>query len=208
MLLIGLTGSIGMGKSETAKMFARLGLPVYDADAAVHALYAKGGAGVQALAEAFPGAVSEGAVDRARLSAHLLGNPAALKRIEQIIHPLVHADQFRWLEARAAEGCDMVVLDIPLLLEGQSEGRVDVVVVVSAPAPVQRARVLARPGMTAEKLELILAKQMPDAEKRKRAEFVIDTSRGLEAAFEEVRDIVAALGGRAGKVWPPTGGGI
>lgn len=200
MLLIGLTGSIGMGKTETAKMFTRLGVPVYDADAAVHALYAPGGRAVAPLRTAFPDAVRDGAVDRAVLGALVLGKPEALKKLESIVHPLVREEQQRWLAARAAEGHDRVVLDIPLLLESDA-ARTDVVVVVSAPPHVQRTRVLARPGMTEEKFAAILAKQMPDAEKRARADFVVDTSQSLDHAFEQVKAIVAALAGRDGSVW-------
>ncbi len=202
MLLVGLTGSIGMGKSETAKMFLRLGIPVYDADAAVHALYAKGGRAVAPIASAFPGSVRDGAVDRAILSTQVVGNPEALARLEGFVHPLVMEEQRRWLDARGAEGHGLVVLDIPLLLEGNAKDRVDVVIVVSAPAALQRQRVLARPGMTEEKLNAILAKQMPDSEKRARADFVVDTSLGIEPALAQVKDILAALKGRHGKIWP------
>ena len=202
MLLIGLTGSIGMGKSETAKMFARLGLPVYDADSAVHALYAQGGRAVEPIGAVFPGSIKDGAVDRAALSAQVVGQEGAFVRLERIVHPLVQDEQRRWLEARAAEGHEQVVLDIPLLLEGDGHKRVDIIVVVSAPESVQRARVLARPGMTESKLDAILAKQMPDAHKRARADFVVDTGQGLDHAFAQVQAIVAALKGRAGTLWP------
>jgi dephospho-CoA kinase len=201
MLLVGLTGSIGMGKSETAKMFTRLGIPVYDADAAVHALYAKDGAGVGPVSAAFPTAFKDGGIDRAALSAAVIGKPEAMKRLEAIVHPLVKQAQQDWLTARAVEGAAMVVLDIPLLLDSGGPRRVDVVVVVSAPEAMQRARVLERPGMTPEKLDAILAKQLPDAEKRKQADFIIDTGRGLDHAFGEVEAVVKALKGRAGHVW-------
>lgn len=201
MLLVGLTGSIGMGKSETAKMFARLGVPVYDADSAVHTLYDKGGDAVAPIAAVFPDAVRDGAVDRTRLSALVVGKPESLARLEAIVHPLVHAEQARWLDARAAEGHSMVVLDIPLLLEGGGRARVDVIVVVSAPADLQRARVLARPGMTPEKFDAILLKQMPDDVKRTHADFVVDTSQGLDHAFAQVQKIVDVLKNRPGKVW-------
>ena len=201
MLLIGLTGSIGMGKSETAKMFRKLGLPVYDADAAVHELYAPGGAAVAPIEAAFPGVTKEGAVDREELGKRVLGKPEELKRLEAIIHPLVGEAQINFLLEAEAAGNRMVVLDIPLIYETDGEARVDVVVVVSAPAEMQRTRVLARPGMTEEKFEAILAKQVPDAEKRERADFIVDSSQGLEHAMEDVKRIVAALEGREGKIW-------
>lgn len=201
MLLIGLTGSIGMGKSETAKMFARHGVPVCDSDATVHALYEKGGAAVVPVGELFPAAIVEGRVDRERLSREVVGNPQALRKLEAIVHPLVAMAQRSFLERAAASGVRMVVLDIPLLFETGGEKRVDVTVVVSAPADVQRARVLARPGMTAEKLDAILAKQMPDAEKRARADFVVDTSKGLAHAEAQVVAIIDALKHRESKIW-------
>ena len=201
MLLIGLTGSIGMGKSETAKMFARLGLPVYDADAAVHELYAKGGAAVAPIEEAFPGVVKDGAIDREELGKRVLGKPEELKRLEAIIHPLVGGAQIEFLMNAEKSGAKMVVLDIPLIFETGGEARVDVVVVVSAPAEMQRERVLARPGMSVEKFEAIFAKQVPDAEKRDRADFIVDSSQGLDHAFEDVKAVVAALEGREGKIW-------
>lgn len=193
MLLVGLTGSIGMGKTETSKMFARLGLPVYDADAAVHALYDVGGAAVEPIGEAFPGVVHNGAVERGRLSAQVVGRPEQMKRLEAIIHPLVRQAQIEWLQAREAEGAKLAVLDIPLLFETSGDALMDKIVVVSAPAEVQRRRVLARPGMTEEKFEAILAKQVPDAEKRARADYVVETDKGLEDAFEQVKVIVEDL---------------
>lgn len=201
MLLIGLTGSIGMGKSETAKMFARHGVPVCDSDATVHALYDKGGAAVGPVGELFPAAVVDGRVDRERLSREVVGNVPALRKLEAVVHPLVAMAQRAFLERAAASGARMVVLDIPLLFETGGEKRVDVTVVVSAPADVQRARVLARPGMTAEKLDAILAKQMPDAEKRARADFVVDTSKGLAHAEAQVVAIIDALKHRDGNIW-------
>lgn len=200
MLLIGLTGSIGMGKSETAKMFVKLGVPVYDADAAVHALYAKGGAAVAPIAEAFPSAVIDGAVDRQALSRAVLGLPEEMKKLEAIVHPLVGHAQLDFLKKAQAEGHNAVVLDIPLLYETGGETRVDVVVVVSAPYHIQEARVLARPGMDTAKFAAIHAKQVPDAEKRRRADFVIDTDKGLDHAFDAVQAVIAALKGREGKV--------
>lgn len=193
MIVVGLTGSIGMGKSTTAAMFAAEGVRVYDADAEVHRLYAKGGAAVEPIAAAFPGVVADGAVDRALLSQQVVGNPEAMKRLEAIVHPLVGASRLDFFESARKAGADMVALDIPLLFETGGDGAMDAVVVVSAPPDVQRERVLARPGMTAEKFEAILARQTPDAEKRARADFVIDTGQGLEAAREQVRAVLAAL---------------
>jgi dephospho-CoA kinase len=189
--LVGLTGSIGMGKSETAKLFARLGIAVYDSDAAVHRLYEPGGAAVAAIAKAFPGTVKDGRVDREELSRHLAADKTAFKTLEAIVHPLVARDQASFLEQAA--GAEMVVLDIPLLFETGGHGRMDAVVVVSAPQGVQRERVLARPGMTPDKLDQILARQMPDAEKRAKAHFVVETDKGLDHAFEQVKAVVAAL---------------
>jgi dephospho-CoA kinase len=191
MFILGLTGSVGMGKSVTARFFAEEGVPVHDADAVVHRLYE--GEAVAAIEAAFPGTTVDGKVDRTRLAARVLGDDAALKRLEGIVHPLVHAAEQQLLAAAAAKGEKVAVLDIPLLFETGGERRVDAVVVVSAPAEVQRARVLERPGMTVEKLDAILAKQMPDAEKRRRSDFVVDTSKGFEAARADVRAILAAV---------------
>lgn len=193
MIVLGLTGSIGMGKSTTAAMFAAQGVPVYDSDAAVHALYASGGAAVAPVEAAFPGVVVDGAIDRAALSARVVGDPEALQKLEAIVHPLVGAHRIGFFEQARASGADIVVLDIPLLYETGGEKAVDKVVVVSAPAQVQRERVLARPGMTPEKLDAILARQTPDAEKRARADVVIDTGQGLAAAERQVRDLVTRL---------------
>jgi dephospho-CoA kinase len=193
MLLLGLTGSIGMGKSTTAAMFAAEGVPVYDADAAVHALYDVGGAAVGPVSAAFPGVEKDGRIDRAALSAQVLGKPEKLKQLESIVHPLVRQAQMEFISRHREAGARAVVLDIPLLFEGGGEKFFDAVIVVSAPAEVQRARVLARPGMTAEKFNQILAKQMPDAEKRAKADFVIDTGQGLEAARAQVRAVLDAL---------------
>ncbi len=193
MIVVGLTGSIGMGKSTTAAMFATEGVPVYDADAEVHALYARGGAAVAPLDEAFPGVVRDGAVDRALLSHHVVGKPDALKRLEAIVHPLVGATRAGFFEKAVAQKAEVVILDIPLLFETGGEKRVDAVVVVSAPADVQRRRVLARPDMTEEKLDAILARQMADVEKRARAHFVIDTGQGLDHARAQVRDVLGKL---------------
>jgi dephospho-CoA kinase len=193
MILLGLTGSIGMGKSATARMFAETGTPVYDADAAVHRLYAKGGAAVGPVGEAFPGVVKDGAVDREALSRAVLNNPAAMKTLESIVHPLVRREQERFLEEQRRAGAPVVVLDIPLLFEGGGERFLDAVIVVSAPAATQRARVLKRPGMTEAKFEAILAKQMADAEKRRRADFVINTGLGFEEARAQVRQVLDAV---------------
>ncbi len=191
--LIGLTGSIGMGKTETAKLFARLGIPVYDSDAAVHRLYEPGGAAVAEIAKAFPESVKDGRVDRAALSRHLASDEDAFRKLEAIVHPLVAADQRLFLERAMKDGAEMVVQDIPLLFETGGHARMDAVVVVSAPSELQRRRVLERPGMTAEKLDHILARQMPDAEKRAKAHFVVETDKGLDHAFEQVKAVVAAL---------------
>jgi dephospho-CoA kinase len=193
VILIGLTGSIGMGKSTTAAMFRDLGVPVYDADAAVHDLYDEGGAAVGPVGEAFPGVVRDGRVDREALRQAVLGNPEALKRLNAIVHPLVGRDRVGFFAKAEADGADMVVLDIPLLFETGGHANVDAVVVASAPADMQRERVLARPGMSPERLDAILAQQVADAEKRARAHFVVDTSRGLEPARQQVEEIVAAV---------------
>ncbi|HRE43989.1 MAG TPA: dephospho-CoA kinase [Terricaulis sp.] len=193
MIVIGLTGSIGMGKSTVAKMFAEEGAAVFDSDAAVHALYAPGGAAVAAVGAEFPAAIRDGAVDRALLSPLVLNNPVALKRLEQIVHPFVRHAQVAFAEGARADGADFVLFDIPLLLEGKGSDLFDTIVVVSAPAEVQRARVLARPGMTEEKFTQILARQMPDAEKRARADFVIDTGVSLDETRAQVRAVLDAL---------------
>lgn len=192
-LLVGLTGSIGMGKTETAKMFAALGVPVYDADAAVHRLYEPGGAAVPEIAKLFPDCVRDGRVDRGCLGQRVTADKDAFKTLEQVVHPLVAREQLAFLEQARDAGADMVVLDIPLLFETGGNVRMDAVVVVSAPADIQRARVLQRPGMTEEKLDQILSRQMPDAEKRAQAHFVVETDRGLEHAFQQVKSIVRAL---------------
>lgn len=193
MIIVGLTGSIGMGKSTTSTMFQAEGVPVYDADAAVHALYAKGGAAVAPVEAAFPGVVVDGAIDRAKLSAHVVGNPEALKRLETIVHPLVGESRKVFFEAALGANAPLVILDIPLLFETGGERNVAAVIVVSAPEAIQRERVMARPDMTAEKLDAILARQLPDAEKRARADIVIDTSKGLDSAREQVRAAIAKL---------------
>ena len=192
MFILGLTGSLGMGKSTTARFFAEEGVPVHDADAVVHRLYE--GDAAAAIEAAFPGTTVRGKVDRNKLAGRVLDDPAALKRLEGIVHPLVQAAEKRLLVEAKARGEKVAVLDIPLLFETGGDRRVDAVVVVSAPAKVQRSRVLERPGMTAKKFKSILAKQIPDAEKRRRADFVVDTSQGFEAARAQVRAILAAVG--------------
>lgn len=196
MIVVGLTGSIGMGKSTTAAMFAAEGAPVYDADAEVRALYEKGGAAVAPVEAAFPGVVVGGAVDRARLRERVNGKPDELARLNRIVHPLMGARRAAFFEAARAAGADVVVLDVPLLFETGGDKGVDATVVASAPAEMQRERVLARGEMSEAEFDFILGRQTPDAEKRARADFVVDTSRGLEAARGQVRDILAAL--RAG----------
>ena len=191
MFILGLTGSLGMGKSTTARFFAEEGVPVHDADAVVHRLYE--GEAAAAIEAAFPGTTAGGKVDRAELAARVLGDSGALKRLETIIHPLVQEAERRLLAEADARGEEVAVLDFPLLFETGGEERVDAVVVVSAPPEVQRSRALERPGMTVDKLDAILAKQMPDAEKRRRADFVVDTSHGLEAARAQVRAILKAI---------------
>jgi dephospho-CoA kinase len=191
MFILGLTGSLGMGKSTTARFFAEEGVPVHDADAVVHRLYE--GEAVNAIEAAFPGTTADGKVDRNKLAARVLGDAAALQRLEAIVHPIVQEAERRLLAEAAANGEKVAVLDIPLLFETGGDRRVDAVVVVSAPPDVQRARVLERPGMTIEKLESILSKQMPDAEKRRRADFVVDSSQGFESAHAQVRAILDAV---------------
>jgi dephospho-CoA kinase len=197
MIVLGLTGSVGMGKSATAKMFADEGVPVFDADAAVHSLYED--EATPLIEAAFPGTVSGGRVDRERLSRAVVGNSEAFAKLEAIIHPLVRKAREDFLAAAKAKGSKVAVLDIPLLFETGGERQVDKIVVVSAPEPVQKERVLARTGMTEAKFSAIVAKQMPDSEKRSRADFVIDTSRGFEAARGEVRAILRALSDTEGK---------
>jgi len=201
MYLIGLTGSIGMGKSLTASLFQKQGVPVYDADAAVHALYEKGGAAVAPIGALVPEAVVDGTVDRAILGAHVLKDAEKLKALEAIVHPLAGQAQMAFLLDNEAAGTKAVVLDIPLLLEGGGEKFVDSVVVVSAPYELQRQRVLARPGMSEERFADILAKQVPDAEKRKRAEFIVDSSISVEDAEAQVRAILDAIEGRVGAAY-------
>ena len=188
MIVLGLTGSIGMGKSTTASLFAEAGVPVYDADAAVHWLYE--GEAVAAIEAAFPGTTADGRVDRTRLSARVVHDPAAIKRLEEIVHPMLGASRQKFLDEAEQSGAVVAVIDVPLLFETGGEKRVDAVVVVTTSAQAQRERILARPNMTEEKLQAILARQMPDAEKRKRAHFVVDTSHGLDPVRAQIRDIL------------------
>ena len=190
MFVIGLTGSIAMGKSTTARLFAEEGVPVHDSDAAVHTLYA--GEAVAPVEAAFPGVTRDGKIDRSALGERVVGDAPALRRLEQIVHPLVREAGTKFLKDSEAKGATVVVLDIPLLFETGGESRVDATVVVSAPAEMQRARVLER-GVTLEKLEALLARQMPDAEKRRRADFVVDSAHGIEHARTQVRQILAAV---------------
>ena len=193
MILLGLTGSIGMGKSTTAEMFSELGVPVFDSDRAVHQLYDKGGEAVPLIEETFPGSTVDGRVDRERLSVQIKGDPAAWKRLESIVHPLVGKCRKREFEKAKANGARLFLMDIPLLFENKLESAVDYIIVVTAPFDVQRARVLERPGMTEDKFNEILSQQVPDATKREKADFVIDTSKGLDDARAEVKKIVDSL---------------
>lgn len=191
MLIMGLTGSIGMGKSTTARLFAEAGVPVYDADAAVHQIYQ--GEAAPAIEAAFPGTTVDGKVDRIRLSAQVVHNPAAMKQLEQIVHPMLGASRQKFFEDAEAAGAPVVVVDVPLLFETGGEKRVDAVIVVTTTPEAQRERVLARGTMDEGKLDAILARQLPDAEKRKRADFVVDTSDGLDPVRDRIRDILAEV---------------
>ena len=191
MLILGLTGSIGMGKSTTAKLFAEAGVSVYDADAAVHKIYE--GDAAPAIEAAFPGTTVEGKVDRVKLSAQVVHNAAAMKLLEQIIHPMLGASRQKFLGDAERSGAAVALVDVPLLFETGGEKRVDAVVVVTTTPELQRERTLARDNMTAEKFEAILARQLPDAEKRKRADFVVDTSHGLDPVRARIRDILAEV---------------
>ena len=188
MLILGLTGSIGMGKSTTAKLFAEAGVPVYDADATVHMLYE--GEAVPAIEAAFPGTTANGKVDRNKLSARVVHDPAAIKQLEQIVHPMLGASRQKFLDDAERSGAPVAVVDVPLLFETGGEKRVDAVVVVTTTPELQHQRILARDNMTSEKLDAILARQLPDAEKRRRADFVVDTSDGLDPVRLRIRDIL------------------
>jgi dephospho-CoA kinase len=188
MIILGLTGSIGMGKSTTAKLFQEAGVPVYDADAAVHKIYE--GKAAPAIEAAFPGTTADGKVDRSKLSAKVVHDPAAMKRLEQIVHPMLGASRQKFLHDAEQSGAPVAVVDIPLLFETGGEKRVDAVVVVTTTPEIQRQRILERDNMTGEKLDALLARQLPDAEKRKRADFVVDTSHGLDPVRARIRDIL------------------
>jgi dephospho-CoA kinase len=202
MVIVGLTGSIGMGKSTAAKMLRQMGVPVYDADAAVHALQAPGGAALAPIEQAFPGVVKDGVLDRQALGARVFANKQALRRLEAIVHPLVAERQRAFLKRAARRGEKLVVLDIPLLFEGMGERRVDATLVVSAPAFLQRQRVLARPGMTQDRLAGVLRQQVPDAVKRRKATIVIPTGLGLAPTWRALAQAVAELKGRPADAWP------
>jgi dephospho-CoA kinase len=193
MKIVGLTGSIAMGKSDTLRMFAEEDIATFDADEVVHRLYAPGGRGVPALERLCPAAVVDGAVDRRRLSEAVAANPSLLAEIEEAVHPLVRRELDRFLAAERTKGTELVVIDMPLVFETGSEKEFDRIVVVSAPAHVQKSRAMARPGMTEEKFNLILSRQTPDAEKRARADYVVDTGAGHESARSQVRRIVSQL---------------
>lgn len=190
MMIVGLTGSIGMGKSATAKMFEDAGIPVFDSDAAVHKLQVKNGAAIQPINEAFPGVVFDGELDRVKLGAIIFEDTDKKKQLEAIIHPMVSEERIKFFEKAEQEGAELVVLDVPLLFETSGDKACHKVVVVSAPAEVQRERVLARPNMTLEKFEHILQQQMPDAEKREGADYIVETDKGLEYAENQVAQII------------------
>ncbi|MBU6457796.1 MAG: dephospho-CoA kinase [Bradyrhizobium sp.] len=192
MIVLGLTGSIGMGKSTTAKLFAEAGVPVYDADATVHLIYE--GEAVPAIESAFPGSTADGKVDRAKLSAQVMQDAAAIKRLEQIVHPMLRAHHRKFLDEAEQSGAPVAVVDVPLLFETGGEKHVDAVVVVTTSPEVQRQRILARDNMTGEKLDVILKRQLPDAEKRQRADFIVDTSHGLDPVRARIRDILDQAG--------------
>ncbi|MDL2399780.1 dephospho-CoA kinase [Rhizobium mayense] len=203
MIRVGLTGSIGMGKSTSGKLFAEAGIPVNDADAVVHDLY--NGEAVPLVEAAFPGTTKDGAVDRQALASKLAGDPSGFKRLEAIVHPLVRQREETFLNRQRAAGADIVVLDIPLLFETGADKRVDKIVVVSCDPQIQKQRVLARPGMTEEKFNMILSRQTPDAEKRVRADYIIDTGHSIDTAGEQVKNIIADLRQRSADN-EPTGG--
>jgi dephospho-CoA kinase len=202
MMIVGLTGSIGMGKSTAAKMLRQMGVPVYDADANVHAIQAKGGVALPAIEAAFPGVVKDGVLDRQALGARVFGNKEALRKLEAIVHPLVGQRQRAFLKRAALRGEKLVVLDIPLLFEGAGERRVDATLVVSAPAFLQRHRVMARPGMSNERLDGILRQQVPDVLKRRKATIVILTGLGLAPTRRALARAIARLKKRRGRFWP------
>lgn len=203
MVIVGLTGSIGMGKTTAARMLRCMGVPVYDSDAVVHRMLGPGGAAVAAVAKAFPATVRDGEVDRQALGERVFSEPAALRTLESIIHPRVRCEERSFLKRAALRRVPLVVLDIPLLFETGGDARCDATVVVSAPAFLQRQRVLSRSGMTEDKFEAVLARQMTDAEKRRRADFVVPTGLGRSVTFAALQDIVRRLRFRRGTRWPP-----
>jgi dephospho-CoA kinase len=203
MIVIGLTGSIGMGKSTAAAMLRRLGVPVHDSDAAVHRLIGRGGRAVARIEKAFPGVVKDGAVDRAALGARVFGDAAALKRLEAILHPMVAAEKGRFLRLWASRRCKAVALDVPLLFETKGDRQCDATILVSAPAFIQANRVLRRPGMTRARLDEIRARQMPEAEKRRRASFIVPTGLGHRLTLRRLTEIVQQVSRKGGKHWPP-----
>ncbi|MCC7046666.1 MAG: dephospho-CoA kinase [Alphaproteobacteria bacterium] len=207
MVILGLTGSIGMGKSTAAAALRRLGVPVYDADGTIHRLIRRGGLAVPLVAEAFPGVVSDGMVDRRRLGDLVFADRTALKRLEAILHPLARRAQLGFLAAAARRRARLVVLDIPLLFETRGDRRCDAVALLSAPPAIQEARVMARPGMTREKLAGIRKRQMPDAEKRRRADFVVPTGLTKRDALRRLGAIVRAMRARRGRHWKPGAAG-
>lgn len=205
MLILGLTGSIGMGKSTAADMLRRLGVPVCDSDRVVHDLLAKGGAAVQPVEGAFEGVVRDGAVDHKLLADRVFNDPEALRRLEAVLHPMVHETQTRFLKHAAGRGESLVALDVPLLFETGTDRRCDAVIVVSAPMFLQAARVLGRHGMTPKRFKGVLSRQMPDAEKRRRADFVVQTGLGRRYTLQRLGEIVKMMRARRGEIWPPTG---
>lgn len=204
MVIIGLTGSIAMGKTTAGEAFRRLGVPVHDADQAVHDLLGRDGAAVTAVDAAFPGLAGDGAIDRKALGERVFEDPEALRRLEALLHPLVRRREEEFIGKAEDSGHDLVVLDIPLLFETKGEARCDVIVVVSAPPDIQRKRALKRPGMTAERLKAILARQISDREKQNRADFVVDTSKSQEENLRVIADIVKVVRQRHGLKTPPT----
>ena len=204
MVIVGLTGSIGMGKTTAAAMLRRLGVPVHDSDAVVHEFLGPGGRAVAEIDRDFPSVVRDGAVDRRALGERVFGDDAALRKLEAIVHPLVHEAQLRFLKQAAARRDRLVVLDIPLLFEIGGDARCDATIVVSAPPFLQKARVLSRAGMTRETFERILARQIPDSEKRRRADFVVPSGLGRGPTLRRLKQIVTLLRDRRGRKWPPT----
>ena len=205
MVILGLTGSIGMGKSTAADMLRRLGVPVCDSDRVVHDLLARGGAAVAPVEAAFQGVVRDGAVDHKLLADRVFNDPEALRRLEAVLHPMVHETQTRFLKHAAGRGEKLVALDVPLLFETGTDRRCDAVIVVSAPMFLQAARVLGRRGMTPKRFKGVLSRQMPDAEKRRRADFVVQTGLGHRYTLQRLGEIVKMMRARQGEIWPPTG---